>query len=284
MTENTDDRVVLGVVVVKDDRCFTISAIKSGSTNKTELDSHADTCVGGANSILLEDSGETATVHSFSGERKPFASIPIGTIATSWTDEGTSETFVLQFPESLYFGDRLPHSLLCPNQLWAHGIRVEDTPRQFDGSSSHLIVVEGLKIPLYLDGVIFFFESRKPNEDELENCRRITLTSDSRCDPNAASFATQEQIVSDQMDPIVHEVRMTDRVVPSPELMSVQELEERLISCVYVSSDDELHEGLDSTEGRRIKAIATKEKKTVITKETLARRWGIGLKIAERTL
>jgi hypothetical protein len=155
------------------------SAIKSGFTNKTELDSHADTCVGGANCILLEDCGETTTVHSFSGERKPFASIPTETIVTSWTDEGTGKTFVLQFTELLYFGDRLPHSLLCPNQLRAHGVHVKDTPQQFNDSSSHSIVVEGLKIPLYFDGVILYFDSRKPSEDELENCRWITLTFDS---------------------------------------------------------------------------------------------------------
>jgi hypothetical protein len=136
------------------------------------------------------------------------------------------------------------------NQLWAHGVHVEDTPQQFDDSLSHLIVVEGLKIPLYLDGVISYFDLHKPSEDE--NCHWITLTSDSSWDPNASSFAKQEQIVSNQMDRIVHEVRMTDRVIPSPELMSVKELEERLISGVYVSSDDEFHEGMDSTEGQRI--------------------------------
>jgi hypothetical protein len=98
-------------IVVNNNRCFKINTFRSVSSNKTELDSHADTCVGGANCIFLEDSGEMATVHSFSGERKPFASIPIGTIATSWTDEGSGETFVLLFPESLYFGDLFPHSL-----------------------------------------------------------------------------------------------------------------------------------------------------------------------------
>jgi hypothetical protein len=76
--------------------------------------------------------------------------------------------------------------------------------------------------------------------------------------------------VSDRLDPIIHEISSDDRVVPAPELMTVRELEERLISCVYVSSSDKLHEGLDSTEGRRIQSIATKEKKMVITKETLA--------------
>jgi hypothetical protein len=191
------------------------------------LDSHADTCVGDANCILSEDSGEKATLHSFSGERKPFASILIGTIATSWTDEGSGETFVLLFPESLYFGDRLPHSLLCPNQMRAHGVRVNDTPRQFDGSSTHSIEAEGYCIPLHLDDVILYFVSRKPSGDELENCRRITritLTSDSSWDPKDSSFAIQEKIVSDRMDPIVHEVSLVDRIVPCPELMSVREL------------------------------------------------------------
>jgi hypothetical protein len=84
---------------------------------------------------------------------EPFASIPIGTIATSWTDEGSGETFVLLFPESIYFGDRLPHSLLCPNQMRAHGVQVNDMPRQFDGSSTHSIEADGYCIPLHLDGV-----------------------------------------------------------------------------------------------------------------------------------
>jgi hypothetical protein len=55
-------------------------------------------------------------------------------------------------------------------------------------------------------------------------CRRITLTSDSSWDPKDSSFAIQEKIVSDRMDPIVHEVSLVDRIVPCPELMSVREL------------------------------------------------------------
>jgi hypothetical protein len=91
--------------------------MKSDVSNRSELDSHADTCVGGVNCILLATNGESATVHSFSEESTPFASIPIGTIATSWINDQTGETFVLLFPESLYFGERLPHTLLCPNQM-----------------------------------------------------------------------------------------------------------------------------------------------------------------------
>jgi hypothetical protein len=181
------------------------------------------------------------TVHSFSEQSTPFASIPIGPIATSWTNDQTGETFVLLFPESLYFGDRLPYTLLCPNQMRAFGVTVNDTPQQYDARSSHAIAVDGDKIPLFLDGVISYFESRKPSDDELENCRRIVLTSDSPWNPRDSAFAQQENVARSRFDPIIHE-------------------------------------------GRRIQAIATKEKKTVITQETLARRWGIGLKTAERTL
>jgi hypothetical protein len=43
--------------------------------------------VGGANCVLLEISGETANVHSFSNERKPFSHVPIGMIDTAWLDQ-----------------------------------------------------------------------------------------------------------------------------------------------------------------------------------------------------
>jgi hypothetical protein len=36
-----------------------------------------------------------------------------------------------------HFGDRLEHTLLCPNQLRANGIGVFDVPRQLDRSSKH---------------------------------------------------------------------------------------------------------------------------------------------------
>jgi hypothetical protein len=156
----------------------------------------------------------------------------------------------------------------------AFGVTVDDTPQQHDARSSHAIAVEVDRIPLFLDGVISYFESRKPSDDEKENCRRIVH-------PRDSAFAQQENVARSRFDPIIHEISSADRIIPCPELMSITELEERLVSCVYISSDDDVHEGLDSTDGRRIQAIATKEKKTVITQETLARRWGIGLKTAE---
>ena len=104
------------MTIETDGRYSSVFSIFKDQINRSELDSHADTCVGGANTILLEPSGTTATVHSFSEEHKPFDQIPIGTIATSWTNPEDGITYVLCFPESLYFGDQLPRTLICPNQ------------------------------------------------------------------------------------------------------------------------------------------------------------------------
>jgi hypothetical protein len=48
---------------------------------------------------------------------------------------------------------------------------VDDAPKQFSPKSTHSIEVPGdnLTIPLEMNGVVSFFHSHKPSEDELEN-------------------------------------------------------------------------------------------------------------------
>jgi hypothetical protein len=71
-------------VQVRNSKEFTIKAsCKINPTDRCQLDLHADTVAGGANCILLETSGETANVNSFSSERKLFSNVPISTIATT---------------------------------------------------------------------------------------------------------------------------------------------------------------------------------------------------------
>ena len=51
---------------------------------RTELDSHADTCVAGRNTLLVSDEGRQVTVHPYSGEYKPIQDVSIATVATMW--------------------------------------------------------------------------------------------------------------------------------------------------------------------------------------------------------
>jgi len=175
-------------------RRFVLSLARNDASGSVDLDSHADTFVGGSNCVLVASTGESATVHSFSNERKPFGKIPIGTVAMAWVNPSTGETFVLIFHEALFFGNCLDHSLLCPNQLRAHGVKVYDTPKSFEPGSPHAIMLDDpelkeITIPLRLRGVFSCFDTHQPTEEEMENCRRIVLTSEEPWNPNDATFA-----------------------------------------------------------------------------------------------
>jgi hypothetical protein len=251
----------------------------------------------------LTDSGATATVHSFSDERKPFGEIPIGTIATSWTCGNSGETFLLLFPESLYFGKRLSTTLLCPNQIRDYGITVHDTPRRFDPTSKHAIITDDATIPLQVDGVISYFNSSKPTTEQIEDCRRIILTSDTKWNPRDPEFQRQENAVNDLSDINVSSTSstftgnlttFTATQSMYPEWFDIEELCHRMVSCVYITLDDISAVDSDDHVSHDISAFTTNDvyeigalttsAKPKVTKEILARRWGIGLKAAAATL
>ena len=104
------------------------------SSDCYELDSHTDTCVAGANTLLVAHDDCTVSVHAYSGEYEPINDVKIGTVATLWIDPETGRSYILIIHEALYFGERLPETLINPNQLRANGLQVEDVPRQFDST------------------------------------------------------------------------------------------------------------------------------------------------------
>ena len=276
---------------------------------QTELDSHADTCVAGSNFAMLYSNGETAEVYSFSDESAPFGKIPIATAATAWTDESTGEAILLIFNECLFFGDRLKHSLLCPNQMRDFGHKVSDIPTQFDASSSHSIDTTDpkLRINLHLRGVISYMETWLPSQAMLDdpNMKRIVMTSDRPWKPYLPRFQEQEDAARDRRDAsAVRRVQLAE-IVPSftPEqridLLGDETLYNRLIASVNVAADDTIGDGVHGHEDEtiypigsdemcnhlcEIHSLTTDEKSPFITKEILSRRWMIGLDSADRTL
>ena len=167
--------------------------------DRCEMDSHADTTTGGSNFELVYDTGQRVEVSPFSEEYEALQDIPIGTGVTAYDCPKSGTTYLLVFHQMMYFGERLGVSLICPNQIRSHGHKVQDTPTQYDANSAHAILTEQvagdgleLEIKLTLEGVI----SRKPSSKELQDCPRITMTSDEQWDPHDASFADEERRVS----------------------------------------------------------------------------------------
>jgi hypothetical protein len=139
-------------------------------------------------------------VHSFSQENTPFQRIPIGTAATLWTnDKGIS--YILILNQALLFGERLEHSLLCPNQLRNWGHKVNDVLIQYDSKSTHSIHLrshvpedEEIVIPLKIRGVISYFFSTYPSDSDLEEYPHIYLTSPHEWNPNGTHLEEQERL------------------------------------------------------------------------------------------
>ena len=106
--------------------------------NRCELDSHADTCVAGANTLLIAHDDRKVSVHPFSNDYTPMPDVQIGTVATLWVDPKTNKSYNLIIHEALYLGKVLPDTLLTPNQLRANGCLLYTSPSPRDLSTSRM--------------------------------------------------------------------------------------------------------------------------------------------------
>ena len=49
-------------------------------------------------------------VSGFHSDMEPIRNVPVATVATSYDDPNTQETYILVFYEALFFGDTMEHS------------------------------------------------------------------------------------------------------------------------------------------------------------------------------
>jgi hypothetical protein len=121
------------------------------------------------------------SVSAFSDTHEAIRDVPIVMAATAFDNPRTGDTIILIFGQAIYLGDQIQASLLYPNQLRAHGIMVYDIPKHLatpDRPSNYFIYCpdDELNIPVSLRGIISYFNSRTPTQEELITCQRVTLT------------------------------------------------------------------------------------------------------------
>jgi hypothetical protein len=164
-----------------------------GTEGQCELDSHADTCVAGANFLAWDFTGTTCEVSPFTDAYESMKDVPVVSAATAWTNDDSGETFILLFHQVLWYGNKLSHSLLNPNQIrhFGHALcdDVTDSTRFFG------IETEDVSIPFTMKGTNIFFETRVPTTWEMDNCRMIVMTDDAVWEPDNVSIA---QVSSDR--------------------------------------------------------------------------------------
>ena len=269
-----------------------VSSVKDAhAEGRTDLDSHADTCVLGSNFDIFERTGQFCSVSAFSPQFKP-TSTEIVSGRTAWDCPSTGETVILVVHQGLDFFDHVSVSLLCPNQLRVHGCVVDDAPTSMVPSSTHSITAPdlSLRLPLVLDGVMSYLPTRFPTPYEVEHCSHVTLTSSVSWDPYSQDFARQEAIAH---CPVAQAELLATNSSSLREIFSLNCTREACDAFAGITDDccelplceydvDTFCRSLDRI--TNVSAARSTTRHTNMTPADLSRRWGIGLEAATQTI
>ena len=118
---------------------------------KLGFDSYADTCCVGRHArveSIIE--GKTVSASGFTDAMPVMENLPLANILYAY-DTQDGETFILRVNNSIYLGDQMEDSLLCPNQCFENGILIDTRPTIYCKEESAATMEcpdRGLRIPI----------------------------------------------------------------------------------------------------------------------------------------
>ena len=180
-----------------------------GTVGANEADSNADTCCLGRNFIVISYTNRTADVYPYDESYTPITNVPIVSGATTYRHPN-GNSYILVVNEALYYGKKLSHSLLNPNQLRHFGIGFWDNP--YDVSRALSIEIEdGPTIPLHYEGTKLIFESHVPTDHELNTLPHFHLTSTQPWEPHSVILGkVHRNPRNEKLDLAVSTIMMTE--------------------------------------------------------------------------
>ena len=268
---------------------------------RCELDSHADSIVAGGNCVILSYTGKVCDVAPYRDDYDTIDNVPIVNAATAWQSPNSGQIYILIFNEAIWMGDNMNLTLLNPNQLRHHGVRVQDDPTSPYPLS---IVTEDNEfcMELAMAGTIVYFESHSPTENDLRVYPHIVLTSPHSWDPKRVTFPkcthTLGEMLGDHSRQLSalrqHEALHDDN--ESDVLFSLDKLQLQIASLSQVTSkptksisstallkrDEKIDPG--KTDAPGLHTFQSSDRHTDVTPQQLSERWGISVNTASKTL
>ena len=273
------------------------------SACQVELDCHAEQCcVSELCALIIHDHGRPATVYGYDGGKGKTLKIVDAVLV--YIDPSTGDRWMLIINQALLVPG-LRHPLLCSNQLRLNDIRVNDEPKHMVPTPTeyhHAITIktpdgneryDELVIPLYMSGVFSYFEGTKPTVEEWESahddwCLHLTYASP-EWEPAKLGLEEIESAMLDENGYVVTDrdagywnQQRISRVIASLSKDRVFEppatgLAGALESHVQVAA-------FESEASRSVRSVKTGKKKWKVGPAALAKRWGIGVGAARRTI
>ena len=151
------------------------------------FDSYADTsCAGRHARVESYVEGNTVTANGFASEMGALKNLPI-TNALYAYNLPDGEVFILRANNSIYLGNSMEDSLLCPNQCRANGIEIDTRPKMYcdDDETAESIYCPEIhkRFPIRHHGPLPFLPIRRPTMEETLTCTYVDLTPNTDWDP-----------------------------------------------------------------------------------------------------
>ena len=247
---------------------------------RTELDSHADTCVVGKSVLIVQDYGRAVDVRGYDSSQGVVHGGCKTVSAAIAYDCPSGEVIILTIHQAIYIPS-LNHNLLCPMQLRLNDVKLSETPKFLADNPdvrTHGMVLrdddadEELVIPMDLHGVTSYFPTRKPSQQELDTCLHFDLTSpDPIWDPQDDTYAARESSMRDADDVLISTVRARGPL----DYYGDFDFDAR--------PEDDITMAIQSRESV-LAVTKTLPTGSAIDASTLAKRWGCGLEKAANTI
>ena len=227
-----------------------------------EIDNHADTTCFGKNFRVISFTSEVCSVSPYLSEYDSLEDIPICTAATA-VELDSGETIILQFGQGLWFGNRMEHSLINPNQCRSYGIRFCDDPTD-EYRKLGMELSDDYVVPFSMKGTTCYFQSRSPSLSEIETCRTFQVSDPDNWDPTSEMFRVSA----------VGRGQMSVSVSNSRDMCSHD-------LCLYDFYD---FGHLQESSTHDIAQIRTSKRHHGVDANLLSLKWGIGIEKAKNTL
>jgi hypothetical protein len=154
----------------------------------------------GKNAFIFERTGRTCNVQPFSSELGTATNVPIVDGAIAYECPYNHQVYILLIRNALYIPS-MDTNLIPPFIMRAGGVVVNDTAKIHCAQPTvddHCIQFTDseLKIPLQLNGIFSYFNSRLPSIIELRDCDKLFITPDAiDWNPHCTSFASNENLM-----------------------------------------------------------------------------------------
>jgi hypothetical protein len=281
-----------------------IAALAS-QLSRSEMDSHADTCVVGSEALIVYDFKRPVNVTGFDPSKGSVKNLNIVTAAVAYDDPNNGQTLILILHQVIHV-PTISHNLVNPIQLQLNDVRCELCPKflaQRPTDNTHTISIpddcdDDYVISLQLKGVISYFPTRKPTQDEYDNCHHLELTYHSpEWNPHAATYGQQEEALLDTNGKLKEPGAGSGRHMNA--FISAVQSKASLNSAIQIASmtpqtsavlqdidpnliPEEFVRNINAT--ARVASVNSSDRKKGLEAQELARNWGCGIPAAERTL